>query len=679
LTLLCLLVPTFGMASESFKLLIAQWAFDDIKAKNLSIDIKLTTKGFGLTASADSIQLAAPIGRLNKIKLNCEEVRITAEQFSCTRGKIAFKQKELGQQKVRFNLTAMPDKQHYKIKLTGLKIASAPFTITADINHKQWHILANTPQILLTPLIKTISPYLDKHQLEIFTQWSVDGKLKVAVDLFGRESNIKTMSLDVSGKDLNISDTPGQYVTEAVASSLHLDVEHIKQDWQWQAKTKINNGQAYGEPIFIDFTATPVIFKAKGLWRQSDAVMQVSNMMLNQQTVMQMQGNFIGNLENITLLNLTVKKTSIAKMYEAWIQPFVVGTAIDNLELAGDISLQYQQHNTNYQIKANLEQAYIHQATELFSIDDVSGVLGWTNYNSPIDSTLSWKNASVYAIPLGSSTINARTESSTLSLFKPWSLPILDGELKIKQLKLQYPNDEHLQWEFDGELTPISMETLSTALDWPVLHGKLSGVIPRVSYVDHQITVDGALKVNLFEGNTIIRDLTLNKPFGTLPQLRANISLKEIDLETLTQTFDFGKITGKLDGKINNLRLSNWQPVQFDASFATPINDKSRHRISQQAVNNLSQLGGGAAGALQRSFLRFFENFSYQRLGLSCKLRNEVCDMSGVGEAKQGYYIVKGGGFPPRINVVGYTRRVNWPDLIERLKAVSKSSGPIVK
>jgi hypothetical protein len=52
--------------------------------------------------------------------------------------------------------------------------------------------------------------------------------------------------------------------------------------------------------------------------------------------------------------------------------------------------------------------------------------------------------------------------------------------------------------------------------------------------------------------------------------------------------------------------------------------------------------------------------------------------MSGVGEADKGYYIVKGGGLPPRINVVGYTSRVDWPDLIDRLKAVSNSSEPIV-
>jgi hypothetical protein len=54
--------------------------------------------------------------------------------------------------------------------------------------------------------------------------------------------------------------------------------------------------------------------------------------------------------------------------------------------------------------------------------------------------------------------------------------------------------------------------------------------------------------------------------------------------------------------------------------------------------------------------------------------------MSGIEEAKQGYYIVKGGGgLPPWINVVGYTRRVDWSDLIARLSAVRDSEGPVIE
>jgi hypothetical protein len=125
--------------------------------------------------------------------------------------------------------------------------------------------------------------------------------------------------------------------------------------------------------------------------------------------------------------------------------------------------------------------------------------------------------------------------------------------------------------------------------------------------------------------------------------------------------------------------MVNWQPIAFNALFITPKNDDSTHLISQKAVNNLTSLGGnGAINALSRGVLSFFENFSYERLGWGCRLENGVCEMRGVEDAPNGYYIVKGGGLP-RIDVIGYNKRVNWNELLNRLKAVTKLEKPIIK
>ena len=86
-----------------------------------------------------------------------------------------------------------------------------------------------------------------------------------------------------------------------------------------------------------------------------------------------------------------------------------------------------------------------------------------------------------------------------------------------------------------------------------------------------------------------------------------------------------------------------------------------------------------AITALQRSVLRFLDEFGYERLGLSCRLENAVCEMDGVERAPQGYVIVKGGGVPA-ISVIGYNRAVDWRELVERLKRVTQDNvKPIVK
>ena len=113
--------------------------------------------------------------------------------------------------------------------------------------------------------------------------------------------------------------------------------------------------------------------------------------------------------------------------------------------------------------------------------------------------------------------------------------------------------------------------------------------------------------------------------------------------------------------------------MHFDARLASSDGEYPR-RISQAAVQNISALGGaGAASAIQRSLLRFFEQFGYSALGLSCRLENGVCRMGGIENVPQGYVIVKGGGIPA-ITVLGYNRNVGWRELIERLKRVTRDN-----
>ena len=117
------------------------------------------------------------------------------------------------------------------------------------------------------------------------------------------------------------------------------------------------------------------------------------------------------------------------------------------------------------------------------------------------------------------------------------------------------------------------------------------------------------------------------------------------------------------------LELFAWSPVAFDARLQTPKGDKSRHRISAKAVSSLSNVGGGGGGvvqALQSGVLKFFDEYSYDKLGLRCRLRNDICEMSGIEPAGAGYYIVKGAGIP-RIDIVGNAGRVRWSQLMSSI------------
>jgi len=297
----------------------------------------------------------------------------------------------------------------------------------------------------------------------------------------------------------------------------------------------------------------------------------------------------------------------------------------------------------------------------------------WAADQEQRNSTLSWEQAALFRMAIGPAQIPVVSEGFNIALAQPVQVPVLDGELRIEKWHVKNAGLPEMHWEFDGLLTPISMQAFTAAMGWPTLAGKLSGLIPQVSYAQGLLKVGGVLLVRAFDGTITVRNLELEQPFGIVPRLRADIEIDKLDLKTLTRTFSFGRIEGRLGGHVKGLRMEQWRPVAFIAELKTPPKDKSRHRISQRALENISDIGGGGVGgALSRSFLGFFEDFPYRRLGISCRLQNGVCQMAGAAATgTKGYYIVQGRLLPPRVDVIGYADQVDWNTLVSQLIAVT--------
>jgi hypothetical protein len=173
----------------------------------------------------------------------------------------------------------------------------------------------------------------------------------------------------------------------------------------------------------------------------------------------------------------------------------------------------------------------------------------------------------------------------------------------------------------------------------------------------------------------------MERPLGVAPTLGADVDIQDIDLEPLTSAFEFGTITGRLDGRIHDLRLVDWQAVAFKSWLETDRSWKGKRRISQRAVQDISAVGGGGGitAGLQGMFLRFFDDFGYDRIGVGCELRGTVCRMEGIGSAGDGYIIVAGAGLP-QIKVVGFNRYVDWPTLVSRLEAATQGkTKPVIE
>ncbi|MFO1408991.1 MAG: hypothetical protein U1F06_01235, partial [Steroidobacteraceae bacterium] len=296
----------------------------------------------------------------------------------------------------------------------------------------------------------------------------------------------------------------------------------------------------------------------------------------------------------------------------------------------------------------------------------VDGHLQWDAAGGPERiSGLAWQSVELYGIEGGAGALALRAHGDEFGLLQPARIPIFDGALLLRQLEIAAVGTPALRLAFAADIEPIGMEKLSTAFGWPAMAGRLAGRIPGLVYRDRTLAFDGDLRAEVFDGTVTARRLRLIDPLGTFPRLTGEFEARRLDLDLMTRTFPIGSITGRIDADIRGLELFGWSPVAFDAHLYTTPGDRTRHRISQKAVDSLSNLGGGGGvmGALQSGFLQFFKSFGYDRIGLTCQLRDDVCLMGGLPRREGGFYIVRGGGLP-RIDVVANSGRVAWSQLV---------------
>lgn len=308
----------------------------------------------------------------------------------------------------------------------------------------------------------------------------------------------------------------------------------------------------------------------------------------------------------------------------------------------------------------------IDDPSDRFAIDSAEGDVRIEQ--GALNAALDWQALRLWKLPLGASRLRLAGDRERLRLTEPLHMPLVDGAVVLDELEW-IRGDEVSSLTLDARIEPLDLSELTQLMGFPEFGGELSGRFPGVVYADEQLAFTGGIDVQAFSGHVGLTELSIERPFGTLPALAAQVEIERLDLAELTGAFDFGHMEGELSGWMRDLRLLDWQPVAMDARLFTH-EDAPRRRISQRAVENLSSLGGAGGALITGTILRVFEEFPYRRAGLACRLGNNICHLDGVAPHESGgFYIVEGRSLP-RLDVIGHRRLVNWPQLLTQLASM---------
>ncbi len=480
-------------------------------------------------------------------------------------------------------------------------------------------------------------------------------------------------SVDILFEGANFTDEAGLHAGEKLTGQIKLAAKSINDIWQWNGLISWTQGELFWQPFYFGKAGNS--FSINGIFKQPMLNVENASLLVNEVGKMTASAQINIKTNVVEDIKVNANDVDFAGLYAIFLKPMAEKSAFGNMEVSGKADWQFEIKNlspTSFEL--NLRDANIEDKNGKFAFKHINAHLPW-DYDEVKTLNLSYKSGRLLKMPLGDTDLNA--EINRFALTTPQlTLPILDGALNLSDVSAARLGN-HWYWHLRMQLKPISMHDFSQSLGWPSMQGKISGQVPLVTYANKQLSMDGAMTFSVFSGIISMNNLKIDDPLGVVPRLNADLTMRNLDLGDLTRTFSFGDIEGKLDGDVKNMALENWKPVYLDASIKTSEGAHLK-KISQRAVENITALGGeGTAAALQRTFLRFFKEFNYDKIGLSCKLRRDVCEMGGVESTATGYIIVKGKGIPA-VNVNGYTEKVSLADLLSRIKRITDGNTKVI-
>ena len=507
-------------------------------------------------------------------------------------------------------------------------------------------------------------------------EWARSGAVSGEANLRWPTGQIPSVAYQADLKDLAFDSPDGRFAGEGLATGFS-GTAWLDQNLRVDLKAGISAGALLVDNFYAAFDGQPLSLSGKA--EVLDEAVRFTQLHVTDGESLEVLADANFRLDGSAgALDYRVQKLELhfPLAYHRYLEPVLAPYTLDGLSVTGTLEW-------NGGSEGGVLSPGVFELKDLTLVDGKRSRFAFTGLEAHVvtgqkneESQFSWKGLLVQRINLGPGAAQVQAGGGRFSLTSPLRLGVLGGEVAVETLEVNMPGStpeasKEPEIRLQTSIENLDMKELTTALEWPAFEGKISGSIPGVAMRDGVLEVEGQIAFDVFDGQILLSGLRVERPFGVLPSLAANLDVHNLDLQQVTHTFSFGQISGRMEGFVHELRMLDWKPVAFDAWFGTPAGEKTQN-ISRQAVNRLTSIGGGGAtAALTGPVLKLFSNFSYRRLGLGCRLQNNTCEVRGLDDDAASVLIMEGAGVP-KIMIRAFNRQMDFPTLISGLTAAAE-------
>jgi hypothetical protein len=243
---------------------------------------------------------------------------------------------------------------------------------------------------------------------------------------------------------------------------------------------------------------------------------------------------------------------------------------------------------------------------------------------------------------------------------------LFGARILLQRIQVDEPHSPNFHIHLAAQLDGLDLAKIS-----PKLEGRLRGMLDPVDIGSERLTAKGELTGDLFGGRADIRRVTVDRPFTPGREIGGDVNVDLIDLERLSEALSSGRVTGRISGSLEGLRIAYGQPVAFHLRMESVPTKGVEQTVSVKAVNSISVVSTGTSlsGSGPSFMMSFFRDFTYSKIGFECGLKNDVFTVRGLIREDGVEYLVKRSLFGG-INVVNGNpdNRIGFSDMVERAK-----------
>ncbi|MCJ7580032.1 MAG: AsmA family protein [Candidatus Aminicenantes bacterium] len=262
-------------------------------------------------------------------------------------------------------------------------------------------------------------------------------------------------------------------------------------------------------------------------------------------------------------------------------------------------------------------------------------------------------------------------------LIEPFSITLFGGTAAFgKSVFFVDPDRFDFNGIFSLKLDGLDISQFPIESNQFKFEGTMKANFPQVDLAPNLISTQGVGEVDIFEGKAFLENIKIFSPFSNSRTISLDIIFNDFNLEKMTDSVPFGRVTGILKGEIKGLAISYGQPESFALHLESVRRKGVPQQFSLKAVDDLTVLSSGEKSGFSAlsGIARLAPSFPYGTIGIMSTLENDMFTLRGTFRKDGTEYLVRK-SWLTGINVINRKpdNKISFKDMINRLKSIGKS------